>query len=390
MEDLTTYNIRAIIIRSKKSQKSKVKSQKSKIFYILLLIFNFGLCPYFMHRISRQIYNQIKQSNNILLIPHKNPDGDALGSLTAFIQFLRSIDKKYSAGCATEIPDNLKVLPHSEKIIENRLEWNNAGHDLIIFFDTGDLRRAGIDEQINKMAGRPIMINFDHHAANELYGDYNMVAPELSSTTEVLYNFFRHNNINIDACMSTCLLTGLISDTDFFTNSSASISSLNIASRLIAAGGNSRAIKELMFMDKSIDALKLWGLALSRLKKHQQIDIVYTYLTLEDLIKYNVSEAASEGVANFMNNINEGKMNLILKEMPDNKIKGSFRTTRNDVDAAAIAKQLGGGGHQKAAGFTIDGPLKEAARKVFEVIKTYPAIGRDPAGERDKQLTISN
>jgi phosphoesterase RecJ-like protein len=221
------------------------------------------------------------------------------------------------------------------------------------------------------MPDKPYIINFDHHSTNEFYGNCNMVAADTSSTAEVLYNFFKHNNITIDSTIATCLLTGLISDTDFFTNDSTSISSLNIASKLISSGGNTQLIKELMFMDKSIDALKLWGLVLSRLKKHEHIDIVYTYITLNDLKKYNVSEAASEGVANFMNNINESKAVLVLKEMPDNKIRGSFRTIHDDIDVGEISKQLGGGGHQKAAGFMMDGPLKRAAKEVFETIKTF-------------------
>jgi len=115
--------------------------------------------------------------------------------------------------------------------------------------------------------------------------------------------------------------------------------------------------------------LKLWGIVLSRLKKHQEIDLVYTYLTQEDLDTYGVSESISDGISNFLNNLNDGEVCLLFKELPDNKIKGSFRTTKDNVDVSAIAKELGGGGHKKAAGFTIDGPLKEAARTVFELIK---------------------
>jgi phosphoesterase RecJ-like protein len=79
-----------------------------------------------MYRTSKQIHNQIKKSEKILLIPHVNPDGDALGSLTAFVQFLHSIDKECSAFCASKIPDNLKLLPHIEKITDNHTILENS------------------------------------------------------------------------------------------------------------------------------------------------------------------------------------------------------------------------------------------------------------------------
>lgn len=322
-----------------------------------------------MYRISKQIHNQIIKSEKILLVPHKDPDGDALGSLTAFWQFLASISKKTSAFCATEIPDNLKLLPYVDQIITDHTIWENADFDLIIVFDSGDLKRTGIDKHVENMPEKPCIINFDHHSTNEFYADLNMVILNGSSTTEVLYNFFKHNNINIDSGVATSLLAGFISDTDFFTNSATSIQSLDIASKLVICGGNTKLIKKIMFKNKTIDALKLWGLVLSRLKKHEDIDIVYTYLTRKDLEKHNVPEAMSDGISNFMNNINEGKASLIFKEVPDNKIKGSFRTTHENVDVGEISKQLGGGGHKKAAGFTVDGPLKRAAKEVFEVIK---------------------
>lgn len=313
-----------------------------------------------------------------MLVPHKNPDGDALGSLSAFIQFLKSIDKNFHAFCATDIAENLKALPHSKSILCDANIWATHQPDLIIIFDTGDLRYAGIEEHINSLSKKVCIVNIDHHATNEFYGDYNMVVETSSSTTETLYNFFKHNHIKIDATMATCLLAGLITDTDFFTNSATSRASLSITAELLSIGGDIKLIKELVFKNKTINALRLWGLALSRIKKHDTLDLVYTYLTLKDFEEDNVPESLSEGISNFLNNLSDGQASLILKEMPDNKIKGSFRTTKTKIDVAQIAKKLGGGGHKKAAGFIIDGPLKRAAQEVFETIKQC------------EQLTISD
>ena len=96
---------------------------------------------------------------------------------------------------------------------------------------------------------------------------------------------------------------------------------------------------------------------------------MYTFVTQDDLQKFSLSETDAEGMSNFLNAISEGKAGLIIKEVEKDKWKGSFRTTRNDVDVDRIAKALGGGGHKKAAGFTVTGTREVAFAKVFQTMK---------------------
>ena len=328
------------------------------------------LHPDNMHRTAKQIHTAIHKAENIMLIPHRNPDGDALGSVSAFMQYLRQIDKNHAAYCATESTPRLKFLPHTDYITTDHSVWEAIKPDLVIVFDSGDLRHAGVDEHINNLRNKPVIVNIDHHISNEFYGHHNLVIPTASSTTEVLYHFFKHNEITIDSAMATCLLTGLITDTDNFTNGATSIKSMAIASELIHRGGNAELIRGWVFKDKSIPALKLWGLVLSRLDKHDDLDLVHTYLTQKDLAKYNVTDDEADGIANFMNVLGDGRAALILKEMPDGQVKGSFRTTHDETDVSVWAKNLGGGGHKKAAGFTLEGPVDEALKKVFAAIES--------------------
>ncbi|NCO05255.1 MAG: hypothetical protein GW939_03880 [Candidatus Magasanikbacteria bacterium] len=317
------------------------------------------------HRIAKQIFNAIQKSRRILLVPHKNPDGDALGSVASFMQFLRSIEKPHTAFCSSPISDRLNYLPHLEYITNDKRIWDDPSYDLVIVFDSGDLRYAGIADDIAKHRSRLKIINIDHHPTNELFGDLNLVNTSASSTTEILYHFFKYNDITITSEIATCLLTGLITDTDNFTNAATSITSFSISSDLISHGGNLNLIRGWVFQDKSIKALKLWGTVLSRLKKHEDLDIVYTYITQDDLQEHNVNESEAEGLANFLNTIGDGKAGLILKELPDGKTKGSFRTTHDNVDVGAMSMLFGGGGHKKAAGFTIDVPYHEAFAYIF-------------------------
>jgi len=326
-----------------------------------------GLLKYMPHRTAKTIYNEISKANNILLITHQNPDGDALGSISALGYWLDGINKPYANFCLTEASPKLNSLPHLMPVSTDHKIWEQK-HDLIIVLDSGDLNYAGVAEYMNKVTHDPVVINIDHHVSNNRFGQHNLVIDTASSTTEILYHFFKYNNITINKNIAASLLTGLITDTENFSNPGTTINSLKIASELIHRGANFNLVKTWFIRDKSISTLKLWGSALSRLTKHEDLDIIYTYITREDFEKHQVSDMESEGVANYLNNLNEGKAALILKEMSDGKIKGSFRTTHDDVDVSQMAQALGGGGHKKASGFTLGGTVESAFTQIWSTL----------------------
>jgi phosphoesterase RecJ-like protein len=288
------------------------------------------------------------------------------------MEFLKNNNKKYLAFCATPVAPKLSFVPHSTAIETDPILWHNETFDLIVVFDSGDLRYAGVAKYIEALPKKPFIVCFDHHATNEQYGNLNLVIPTAASTTEILYRFYTYNKIQIDRVMATCLLTGLMTDTDSFTNAATSASALSIGSELIKLGGDIHMIKDGVWKDKSVSTLKLWGKILSRLAHHEKHDVVYTYLTQDDLNEHHVGDTETEGIANFLNNLKDGRCALILKELPDGAgVKGSFRTTRNDTDVSKIAKALGGGGHKKAAGFSLASTIDEALEKIWETIEIH-------------------
>jgi len=322
-----------------------------------------------MHRTAKQIYNEITMANKVLLICHQNPDGDALGSISALAYFLDLIKKPYNTFCLTEPAEHLANLPHLIIPNLNGSIWQNADHDLIIVLDSGDLKYAGVADYIAKLKHEPIIINIDHHSTNKKFGHYNLIISQASSTTEILYFFFKLNNIKITKNMAMALLTGLITDTENFSNPGTTEKSLKVASDLIHRGANFNLVKNWFLKNKSITALKLWGVVLSRLTINEKHQIIYTYVTQNDIKSHGDNEVESEGIANFLNNLSDGQAALILKEQADGKIKGSLRTTRDDFDVAQIATRLGGGGHKKAAGFSIDGPIEKAFEKIWAMFE---------------------
>lgn len=316
-----------------------------------------------MHRIAQQIHNHLKNAANLTLVAHQNPDGDTLGSAAAFAEYLQTIGKSVKIFCLSPVPDKFNFLRHVALISQDENILTQA--DTIITLDCGDLRYAGVAE-ITKDAATPI-INIDHHATNEKYGHLNLVAPAASSTAEVVYDFFKANNIRITSGMACALLTGLLTDTENFSNSATAHSSLSAAGELLRLGANWALIHRCLAKTKSVNILKLWGLVLSRLNKKENTDMAYTYLTVQDMVQYGVSDEDMEGIANFLNKLDEAKILLFVKETADGKIKGSFRTVCDDVDVSLLAKQLGGGGHKKAAGFMCEGTIESIVNKIIDL-----------------------
>lgn len=317
------------------------------------------------------MYNDILAARHILVIPHQNPDGDAIGSCSAFLEFLSLLGKSSAAFCATEMAPRLAFLPHADAIGPDERRWEHPELDLVVVFDSGDLGYAGVAHHIARLPRRPRIFSIDHHITNERYGDLNFVDHTASSTAEMLYRFFSINGVAITPRMATALLTGLLTDTDSFTNGATTASALSAGRDLLMRGAHLSSIVASVFRDKTIPTLKLWGIALSRLEKHPELDMAHTYVTREDIASAGADHTDVEGIANYMNVIGETDISLMMRELPDGSCKGSFRTTHDKTDVSAIAKKLGGGGHRKAAGFTVPGPMRDAIDRVIQTMYTH-------------------
>lgn len=307
------------------------------------------------------LINKLKQlilrAQKILVIVHHKPDGDALGSGLAFSKFLDALNKENLLFALGPISSSANFLPSRKKIKSNFSEINLIDYDLLIILDCGDLKQTGIEEQLRTLPADFPIINIDHHQTNENFGLINIVDAESSSTAEIIFNLFKELNFPVDKEMATCLLTGLITDTANFANPATTFASLEAAGQLLRLGARMNEISANVFKNKSLSVLKFWGTILSRLTENKKWGVATTVITDEDLKIMNLNEEALEGVTNFLNNLKGAKVVLVLRALEDGKIKGSFRTTMPGLDVSRLAKTFGGGGHAKAAGFTIPGKL---------------------------------
>lgn len=308
--------------------------------------------------LNKKIFDSISRANNILLISHQRPDGDTLGSALALAELFLNLDKKYTLFCLNKPSPYFYFLPKIENIFYSLENLFFDQFDLIITLDCGDLRQTGIEDELLKAMDKISLINIDHHKTNENFGHLNLVVEEASSTSEIVYRLLNHFNFTIDKDIATCLLTGILTDTGNFTNAATNVASLKIASDLLMRGATFSQITLNISKNKPLATLKLWGRILSRLEKNE-LGVVSTIITLNDFEEGVLEREAIEGIANFLNNLSEANIILVLREEENGSIKGSLRSNNNAIDVSEIAKLLGGGGHRKAAGFTIKGRLVE-------------------------------
>ncbi|MFH1078013.1 MAG: DHH family phosphoesterase [Patescibacteria group bacterium] len=305
----------------------------------------------------QRLHDAILNADRVLLLPHKRPDGDAAGSATALIAWLEREGKEVTAFCRDSLPDQLRFLDHVHKLTTDTAIFDRR-YDVVIVLDSGDLTYCGVADLLPRLPKGYLLADVDHHAINARYGDLNIVDAGASSTSEIVFRFFEANGIRIDQAMATSLLAGILFDTSNFSNAATSPAAIAAASSLLASGARNSDIVRHMVRDKTVDMLKVWGLMLSRLHRDAVQDLAVTYLLEQDLAggTDEMNAAVTGGFSNFLNAVT-GDVDtvLILQERPGGKVKGSMRSVTRDV--SAVAKRLGGGGHVKAAAFTVDGRI---------------------------------
>jgi len=298
----------------------------------------------------------LRHARRVVVVAHQKPDGDTIGAATGLLAYLRGAGKAAEGFCVDPIPVQYRYLPMTERFHTDPSVLGMA--DLVIVNDAGDLSYAGIQDIIGGSGRRPTIVNIDHHKVNAMFGEVNIVDASASSTAEVMHGFLHHIGATIDRDIATALLTGIVFDTGNFTNPATSVRSLAVASALLNRGARLTEISGNITKNKPVDALRVWGTVLDRLKFDPRFGIASTAIFLDDVHAHGIDEEHVGGISNFLNKFLDVEVVLVLKEVPGGKVNGSFRTA-STIDVSEVAAALGGGGHKRAAGFTIPGRIEE-------------------------------
>jgi len=317
--------------------------------------------------ISNTDYEQfgevVQKAQKVLIIGHRKPDGDALGSMCALSLFFESIGKDTVMACVDSPSKKYNFIPNV-KYVENDID--PSYYDLVVMVDCGAHYMSNFHEQHPELIPFgdeekiPYIVNIDHHSSNDYFGHLNIVEEHAASATMILYKIFEYLDWRITPEIATCLLTGIYNDTGSFMHSNTSGDVMRVASELLKKGAKIAPIIKALFRSNTVDTLKTWGKVFAN-----------TEITDDNYLLSVIKEGDLEpgqdmdhlaGAIDYMNMVPDVNYAMLIKQ-DRGHIKGSLRTRRNDVDLSEIAKKFGGGGHSKAAGFTIKGGLKDVFGK---------------------------
>ncbi len=370
---------------------------------------------------EQQILEQIKKAKNILITFSAEWSGDAVSSALALNQFLKKLGKQVDVvadpthtnntysflNTFSDIKSNFKNLKnfiisldtsHTKvekvkyKTEDDKINFiitpkegnfsdedvssssSKFKYDLVISLDTPDIESIGkIYEDDTEFFYKIPLINIDHHAENEEYGQINVVDLTAVSTSEILFSLLSsYSRDSIDKNIATALLTGIISKTKSFKTQNVTPDSLSTVAQLISMGANRDLIVNTLYRSRSIGVLKLWGRVLARLNSNHEGKLVWSVLSHMDFHKTETSERdLSEVIDELIISIPEARIIVLIYEIKMNE-KAETRTliySMKGVNALHLSKEFNSSGTKNLAKFTLDGPISETEKHIIEKIK---------------------
>lgn len=298
----------------------------------------------------------IKKAEKVLCISHKRPDGDTLGASNALYHVMKDLGKEVQVACVDDIPERYHFLPEIRKTIK---EFNFLDYDLIFVSDAGASYMTKYQEIYPEIfSGKVPVINLDHHSSNDNFGTLNIVDINSASTTILIYKILTFLGLKISPHVATALLCGIYNDTGSLMHGNTTLEVFELTGKIVELGGKVNLVAKNLFKITPVPTMRIWGKVLERVTINDE-GVVVSVLTCKDLIEANAKSEDIAGVVDFLNSVPGSKFTVLLNEDEKGNVKGSFRTRRDDLDLAELAEKFGGGGHKKAAGFTMPGRIHQ-------------------------------
>lgn len=310
----------------------------------------------------KEIINILENNNDFLILSHKDPDGDSIGSQLAFYSLLKELGKSPYILNQDEVPRKYHFLKNYNRIKHNIPR--GFRYSVVIFLDSPTIERIG--DVIKLVDLNRLIVNIDHHPSNSYFGNCFLVDPNSSSTAEIIYKLILKMGIKIGKERAASLYVGILTDTGRFRYPNTTPHSFFISAELIKEGIDPSFIAEEVYSKKSPQELKLLGMVLSTFTISDGVGIID--LTKEMLQSIKKKPLDTEGLADYVLTVEGIKIGLLFKEQNDGKVKVSLRSKANGINVSDLAANFGGGGHETAAGCVLECGIKEARSRVLSVI----------------------
>lgn len=316
---------------------------------------------------------------NISIVPHRNVDGDAMGSTLGLYHILKQRNHEVTVIVPNEIPEYLKWLPGTENIVV--FEGTHTNHaislleksDLIFTLDFNALHRTG--EQMERVLQtlQATFIMIDHHEKPDTYAEFTLSSTTYGSTCQMVYDFIQDLGLNtyITKDVANCLYTGIATDSGGFRFPRTTGDTHRIVADLIDKGAENTQIHINLYDNSNYNRLQLLGRALQNLRVLPQYNTSYIALSQHDLDEFNYEKGDTEGIVNYGLTIKDVDFTAFFSENKDEKIiKISFRS-QGDFDVNQFArKHFNGGGHVNAAGGKSFDNLEDTITNFIAILAT--------------------
>lgn len=302
----------------------------------------------------------LKESGEVALACHVNPDGDALGSLLAVSMGLRKLGARTYPSWGTtpvEMPPAYAFLPGAETLVQPA---DLPDTPVFVALDCGASDRLG--ELEDRAKSSPILINVDHHPGNGNFGTHNVVVTNASSTAELAAHLLIDAGVDVDRDIATALYTGVVTDTGRFQYANSTPDTLRLAADLLERGVSAPEVAIEVFESAPYGFLKLTGRVLDRAVLFEDQRFIYSWVDRSDLAETGVAMDETEKLIDVIRATNVADVAAMFKEQRNGEYRVSLRS-KGPVSVGAIARARGGGGHELAAGFTAK-DVHDAARAI--------------------------
>lgn len=303
----------------------------------------------------------LREGERFLVCSHSRPDGDAVGSVLAMGMLLEQMGKRADLVTADRIPAVYRNLPGASGL---RTAMRVHGpYDAAILLECDSFERTrlrGLEEFF--------IVNIDHHASGHAWGGVNWIDRGAASVGQLVYRLVKAAGATVTPAMATCLYTTLLTDTGGFLFGMLESSTFALAHELVLQGANAGRIAQDVYFNTPMAKLMLLGVALTNLRREGRMS--WLWVTREDMARTCAADEDCEGIVNYALSVAGVEAAAFLRELPEGRIRLSLRS-KGRVNVAAIAERMGGGGHENAAGCTLDGPLERAREEILAELRRH-------------------
>ncbi len=299
-----------------------------------------------------------KRHKVFVVTTHVNPEGDAVGAALALASLLRRLGKKVHAVTDDRIPAEYAFLP-GFKGLRTRA-WPKE-YDACVLVDCSDTTRIGGLRR--KLRRDRLLVNIDHHVSNTRFARVNWVDPSASSASEMVYELFKVLRVPIRRREAVALYTGLMTDTGSFRFASTTSRTHAAAADLLTRGVDVNAVYRKLYEDWPFEAVAALGAILRTLRRDKSGTVAWLTLTASMLRRYPMFLSRTDDIIRFARSVAGAEVAVLFKEVRRGEVRVNLRSCRGR-DVNRLARRFGGGGHPRASGCTLRGPLKDVVRRL--------------------------